>query len=146
MSRQTFERVVGRLERNNIFISTGYKPQRSVTYQFGIFLMRYGILGSSAIEPAMKTSVGEGTVVVYCERVVRAIREMRHEFVGWPDARRKLQIKQALGARCGFDGVIGVVDGSHITLAERPRVSGVEYLSRNREPSVSVLQASQRSE
>ena len=138
MSRPTFDQILSRLRRNTIFISTGPRPQRDVTYQFGVFLIRYGIIGSNAMEAAVKVSVGEGTVFNYCKRVVRAIREAGVDFVGWPDPQRKAVIKQAFREQCGLDGVIGVTDGSLLTMAEMPTVRGVEYLTQKKDPGVSV--------
>ncbi|KAK7453275.1 hypothetical protein VKT23_011951 [Stygiomarasmius scandens] len=83
MGREMFYRLVAMLEPNPIFHSTGPKPQRPVEYQLGAFLYRYGTLGSDAVGAAHKTGIGYGSVINYCWRVTRAIRELRDKYVGF---------------------------------------------------------------
>lgn len=137
MSKATFQAIAGRLATNPIFQSRGNRPQRPVIYQFGVFLLRYGLRGSPALEPAMKTGIGEGTVFLYCNRVTRALRELGLTCVGWPDEERKRVIKQAFEDRLGLYGVIGVVDGSLIEMTREPTVGAKAYYCRKNFPAVS---------
>jgi hypothetical protein len=90
------------------------------------------------MEPALKTNCGEGSVINYCRRVVEALLELGVVCLSWPNAARKEEIKLALGERCGLDGVIGIVDVTHIRLMQQPVVGGPVYLSRKKCPSVRV--------
>ena len=67
MSRRSFDRLVARLEQNDIFKSTGHKPQMAVRYQLGCFLIRYGMLGGDALTAASLVGVGHGTALKFCE-------------------------------------------------------------------------------
>jgi hypothetical protein len=79
---------------------------------------------------ALLTSVGEGTVTLYCRRVVRAIREFGLSCVGWPSEERKEAIKAGFKEICGLDGIIGALDGSLIDFARRPPGSDASFISR----------------
>jgi hypothetical protein len=120
-----------------VFQSQGRKPQRPVHYQLGVFLMRYGISGSHARHPKLLTSIGEGTVVLYCRRVIRAIREHGLTCVVWPSEARKVEIKRGFKKVCGLDDIIGTLDGTHCGLETKPREYGDSYISRKKTLSVS---------
>ncbi|KAG9088234.1 hypothetical protein FRC06_002159 [Ceratobasidium sp. 370] len=138
MSKATFRRVEGVLEANPSFRSRSNRPQRPVKHQLAVFLIRYGTRGSSTMEPVVKMGVGHGTVVLYCRRVTRALRELGQEVVAWPNEQRKREIKDGFGRKFGLDGVIGIVDGSLIELTRKPTIGGDAYLSRKKTVSVNV--------
>ncbi|KAF8593743.1 hypothetical protein BDV93DRAFT_582513 [Ceratobasidium sp. AG-I] len=138
VSKDTFWGMVDILGSNPIFQSQGRKKQRPVHYQLGVFLLRYGISGSHLRHPKLLTSIGEGTVVLYCRRVIRAIREHGLVCVVWPSAERKEQIKAGFKKLCGLDNVIGSLDGTLCGLETKPRESGDSYISRKKTPSVNV--------
>ncbi|KAF8608130.1 hypothetical protein BDV93DRAFT_434632 [Ceratobasidium sp. AG-I] len=138
MSKDTFWGIVHILERNVIFQSQGRKKQRPVHYQLGVFLLRYGISGSHARHPKLLTSIGEGTVVLYCRRVIRAIREHGLEYVAWPTEERKIEIKKGFKKICGLDNIIGSMDGTLCGLETKPQVDGDSYISRKKTLSVNV--------
>jgi hypothetical protein len=99
--------------------------------------MRYGIMGSHARHPKLLTSIGEGTVVLYCRRVIRAIREHGLECVVWPTGERKEEIKRGFKKMCGLDGIVGAVDGTLCGLETKPQAHGDSYISRKKTLSVS---------
>jgi hypothetical protein len=138
MSKQTFWSVVALIAGNEIFISRGRRKQRPVDHQLGVFLIRYGAMGTRMSFSALLTSVGEGTVTLYCRRVVHAIRTFGLSCVGWPNGARKEEIKAAFKEICGLDGIIGALDGSLIDLAKRPPGSDVSFISRKGTVAVSI--------
>ncbi|KAG8692171.1 hypothetical protein FRC08_009967 [Ceratobasidium sp. 394] len=66
------------------------------------------------------TSVGEGTMTLYCRHVIRAVREHGQECVVWPGAEEKEEIKMGFKKICGLDGIIGSLDGTLCGLATKP--------------------------
>ncbi|KAG8731020.1 hypothetical protein FRC10_002106, partial [Ceratobasidium sp. 414] len=138
MSKPTFWELVRILEKNKLFVSRGKRKQRPVPFQLGVFLIRYGTLGTGARYPMLLTSIGEGTVLLYCRRIIRAVREFGLRSVGWPTAERKEAIKAGFKELCGLDGIVGSLDGSLMGLASKPRVLGNAYISRKGTPSVTV--------
>jgi hypothetical protein len=139
MSPRTFKRIAALLGWNDIFRSKGNKPQRPVAYQLACFLMRFGKDASNALEPALKLSIGAGTVHFYCRRVTRALREVGLECVAWPNDERKAEIKRAMQEISHIPGCIGAGDGTHIELTQKPRVEGDEFFSYKQIISVSVV-------
>ncbi|KAG8731018.1 hypothetical protein FRC10_002108 [Ceratobasidium sp. 414] len=138
MSKDTFWAIVEILKRNVIFESQGNKQQRPVHYQLAVFLLRYGVAGSHARHPMLLTSISEGTVTLYCRRVVRAIREHGLECVVWPTAERKEEIKRGFKKICGLDGIVGSLDGTLCGLESKPRTSGNSFISRKKTLSVNA--------
>ena len=115
------------LAPNPIFISKGRKPQRHVKYQLACFLMRYGSRGSDVIGTAMKMSIGYGTVILYCRRVTRAIRQLRAKYIGWPTAEQQECVEQRIEARSGFPRCLGSGDGSLLRWEEHPQEDGEAF-------------------
>ncbi|KAG8729640.1 hypothetical protein FRC10_003552 [Ceratobasidium sp. 414] len=138
MSKETFWAMVDVLKTNTIFQSKGHKNQRPVHYQLGMFLLRYGIAGSHIQHPKLLTSIGEGTVVLYCCRVIRVIREHGLECVVWPTEERKQEIKHGFKKICRLDNIIGSLDGTLHGLESKPRIAGDSYVSRKKTLSVNV--------
>ncbi|KAG7089231.1 hypothetical protein E1B28_010930 [Marasmius oreades] len=83
VSHDMFDTLVKLLAPNPLFQSKGRKPQRHLKHQLGTFLICYGQLASPIQDTALKVAIGAGTVVLYCRRVTRAIRELRLKFGGW---------------------------------------------------------------
>lgn len=138
MSKQTFWFIVALIINDEAFISRGRRKQRPVHQQLGVFLIRYGAMGTRISLSALLTSVGEGTVTLYCRRVVLAIRRLGLSCVGWPDDARKEEIKAAFKEICGLDGIIGALDGSLIDIAKRPPGSDASFISRKGTIAVSI--------
>jgi hypothetical protein len=139
MSKVTFWEIVRILQPNPRFQSKGRKPQRPVHHQLAFFLLRYGIAGSHERHPKLLTSIGAGTVSLYCRRVVRVIHEYGVTYISWPTDERKEEIKRGFKSICGLDGIVGALDGTHCGLETKPRVDGNSYISRKKTLSVSLL-------
>ncbi|KAH9928915.1 uncharacterized protein B0H18DRAFT_906583, partial [Fomitopsis serialis] len=127
MGRQTFERLVARLETCDIFQSRGRKPQRPVRYQLGCFLVRYGKRGTDALSTAHDMGIGFGSVHKYCERVMYALRELGLDWVKWGD---RSVTKAWVHAQSRLRGCLGMLDGTLIQLTEPPRLSGSVFFCR----------------
>ncbi|KAG9029037.1 hypothetical protein FS837_003668 [Tulasnella sp. UAMH 9824] len=137
MSRATFDRVVALLEKNDVFQSSGKRPQRPVKFQLACFLIRYGVRGAETLDPAQKVSLGHGTVFLYCRRVVYAIRCLRHSFVQWPNREKRQENAEAVEEKTGIPGVIGIVDGSLIPFARVPKIDAHLWFTRKKFAGVS---------
>lgn len=137
MSRETFDKLVGLLEKDPIFLSTGPRPQRAVRYQLAAFLLRYAGEGSDAIGVSNKLGIGEGTVFKYCQHVTRALRKIGLTTLLWGDSNRHRETASFIEKNYGFKGCIGIVDGSLIRLSEVPVEHGQSYWCRKKYPAVS---------
>ncbi|KAJ3968953.1 hypothetical protein EV361DRAFT_870433 [Lentinula raphanica] len=128
IGRPMFEYLVEILATHPIFQSTGRKPQRHVKYQLAAFLIRYGSLGADVQGTALKLSIGYGSVVLYCRRTVRALRELKDKYVGFQSEPDQLFSMSEIEAKTGFKNCIGSGDGSLIQFAAKPADEGTEYM------------------
>jgi hypothetical protein len=135
LGRNTFDLLVWILSQNSLFVSP-WKPQRPVKYQLAAFLIRYGQRGSDTLDVAAKLSIGHGSVLNYCRRVCRAIRELRHQHLKWMDYVRKEVVTMAIEAKSGFPKCLGYGDGCQIRIGEEPQVDGKQFHSRKKMISV----------
>ncbi|KAE9398423.1 hypothetical protein BT96DRAFT_760240, partial [Gymnopus androsaceus JB14] len=129
IGRQTFDTFVEILQCNPIFKSRGRKPQRHVRWQLGSFLIRYGQLGSPAHDTMLKMGIGYGTVILYCRRVTRALRELHGTFATWLNEKELQESTDAILAKAGFPNCAGSGDRSLIQSLQ-PSWMGPAYLSR----------------
>ena len=114
----------------------GYKPQRHVKYQLGAFLLRYGRLGTDSLDVAQKLGIGHGTVIKYCQRVARALRSLRPQYLQWPNEQQRVEIAQSIEAKSGFPHCSGSLDGLY-EFMDKPVVQGEVYMSRKKTFAVS---------
>lgn len=124
MDKASFWSLHDLIAEDPLFLSTGRKPQRPPRFQLATFLARMGAL--SNIKTAGFCAVAEGTVRLYCARVVRAVRKLRTLYLAWPHAERRDYIAQRMAA-AGFPGCIGSGDGTYFRLEDKPLVNGYAY-------------------
>lgn len=92
--------------------------------------MRYGARGSDVTGTAMQMGIGHGTVIIYCRRVTRAIRELQKQYVGWYSEERKVDVIDKIEAKSGFPNCLGSGDGSLIRFEEFPQEEGEAFMGR----------------
>ena len=63
--------------------------------------------------------VSHGVVVAITERVCRAIIECLIVFTSWPEPSERISLSARFQEMTGFDGVVGVIDGTHIPFLQR---------------------------
>lgn len=140
MSRETFNRLVGLLEKDPIFLSRGPRPQRAVRYQLAAFLLRYAGEGNDVVGVSNKLGIGEGSVFNYCQRVTRALRKIGLIALSWGDPNHHHTTANFIEQCYGFKGCIGIVDGSLIRLSEVPAEHGQTYWCRKKFSAVRDIQ------
>ncbi|KAJ7194555.1 hypothetical protein GGX14DRAFT_576259 [Mycena pura] len=106
MSRGTFNRFCAELGKNPIFTSRGRKPQRHISWQLAAFLIRYGQLGSSVHDTSFKLGIGYGTVVLYCQRVIHALRQLKKTFAAWFTEQEQQESIDVIEEKLGFQIVL----------------------------------------
>src|SRR6266404_5498113 len=75
----------------------------------------------------MELSIGEGIVYLYCKRVSHALRQLKSQFLGWPDPARKEVISKAIEQAAGFQKCLGSGDGCLIQFSQWPLYFGHMY-------------------
>ncbi|PKC54274.1 hypothetical protein RhiirA1_330302, partial [Rhizophagus irregularis] len=115
-----FNKLVQVLQNNTVFQNKGNKPQAPVEFQLVIFLRRLGSK-DDILSIYSRFGICEGTVILYINHVIKAIRNKKLEFVQWPKNNNNRAIVhagfQAIG---GFQNIIGAIDGTHFILNEAP--------------------------
>lgn len=71
---------------------------------------------------AQKFGIGEGTVVLYTQRVAGALMELWSEYVRWPTAEEQAAMKARLRAKdfAVWEDCVGFIDGTMFPFATRP--------------------------
>ncbi|KAK3920819.1 Protein ANTAGONIST OF LIKE HETEROCHROMATIN PROTEIN 1 [Frankliniella fusca] len=134
MSRTVFEILVTTVK--NHLISKG-KLQRERTPFQDIMLMVVWLLATpdSFRSVALRFGVNPGTLYYFYFYVIGALRELAPNYICWPDADERNVIKNTFERATGFPGIIGSIDGTHITVTA-PLVDAASY--RNRHDSYSI--------
>lgn len=139
MSRDAFWHLHSILKDDIIFQSTGTKPQRAVEFQLAAFLCHAGSMGG--IRCAGVTGISEGTVYLYIDRISKALRNRRNQFLCWPNTRRRQQLKEEMEG-WGFPGCIGIADGTLFRLHDKPKHDGFSFFCRKKFYAVSSAASS----
>ncbi|KAL3687921.1 hypothetical protein R1sor_014230 [Riccia sorocarpa] len=131
MSKITFSVLLTEIEGHPVFQSTGKKPQAPVVEQLAVALDRFGHNGNGAClrRTLQLWGVAHGTLCLYTKRVVVGLQDQIKSYVRWPTAIERKRIS-ARFARKGFPGCVGLVDGTLLPLAQRPRDYGETYFDR----------------
>ena len=136
MNRQSFNFIVDRIKGDNVFATTGKRSQRPVWYQLAVFLLKYG--RHAAHRTAEKLPVAEGTVQLYCTRVVTALRRILSQHISWPVGSKLATLKAYMETK-GFPSCIGMLDASVIRYANGPAIEGHKFFDKEYSYSVSIL-------
>jgi len=120
------------LQGHDIFYNRSTNPQAHPGWQLAVALMRIGTYGNggSAVRVEVTLYLGQGTITLYTNRVIKAILSKRDQWIVWPDAARRREMRQVLEPE-GFPGCVGFVDGTTLPLAQKPAADGETYHDRH---------------
>ncbi|PKY62609.1 hypothetical protein RhiirA4_305883, partial [Rhizophagus irregularis] len=83
MVPESFEVLVKLLNIHPIFQSNHVTQQAPVELQLAIFLRRLGSK-ESIFSICSRYGIAEGTVILYCKRIMKAIISNKAKFIKWP--------------------------------------------------------------
>jgi hypothetical protein len=131
MTKSSFLAVLNMIESNPVFHNDSRHPQAPVSLQLIVFLNRLGFDGNGASvnRNAIFCGVSVGAVDMYCNRCIIAIEQLIQKYVTWPDFQERKQISQRFGAKYGIPNCVGIVDGTPINMADKPKIDGEVYWS-----------------
>ncbi|POW08754.1 hypothetical protein PSTT_07270 [Puccinia striiformis] len=121
-SNKNFECHIARLSGDPVFQNNSNNPQQSVQEQMMVTLKRLGCYGNSV-------SLGFGTVELYTNWCLMAILGIKGNMLKWPDA-DAWKVTQQHYAKEGFDGCVGLINGSLIPIFDAPTKNGSDCCSR----------------
>lgn len=132
MSRDAFGRILEKLQLDPIFHNNSRHKQTDIRIQMALAFNRLGTMGNgtSVLAMASKFGVSAGSVDKFTKRVIKALLNLKHRYLRFPDAQERRKIAKRVGRRYGFDGCVGFVDGTHILFNQRPGVDGETYFTR----------------
>ena len=131
MEKQQFNKLVQVLQDDTIFQNGGSKPQAPVELQLAIFLRRLG--SKDDIESiCSRFGVSEGTIILYVNRIMKAIRNKKSMFIQWPRNDKCVAVHTGFQTIGGFQNVIGAIDGTHFILNEAPAQDPTAFFTRKK--------------
>ncbi|KAG0247301.1 hypothetical protein DFQ27_002253, partial [Actinomortierella ambigua] len=73
-------------------------PKADPSFQLAVALARLAINGTGASVAQLQATfgIGKGTVTLYTHRVLEVLDEVKHNWVTWPDARRRNEQSQVM--------------------------------------------------
>ena len=143
MSRDAFNYVLAHIQDDPVF-QKGQRgrEQRPVAYQLMTTLKALGTEGSGFSNPSLRHvfHTGRGTSTLYMDRVVTALRNLKQDFLHWPEDDAKKTIKSAIEELSGLPNCVGIIDGTMFPLGFEPETddSG-DYNGRKYKYSLTFL-------
>src|SRR5687767_2583210 len=115
MFPESFKILVNLLNTHSIFQSNNMKQQAPVELQLAVFLRRLGSK-EDVFSLCSHYGIAEGTVILYCKRVMKAIISNKTNFVKWPTEQGRELVHTGFEAIGGIEDIIGAIDGTYFTL------------------------------
>ncbi|KNF06054.1 hypothetical protein PSTG_00569 [Puccinia striiformis f. sp. tritici PST-78] len=140
--KESFFNLCERLASNPIFHNNSTCPQRPVAEQMMVTLNRLGCHGNgvSVGMLATKYRIAEGTVELYTDRCLMAILGLKSDLLCWPDSNAHREVSEGFG-EVGFDGCVGLIDGTLVVLSTCPGKDGADYYNRKGSYGITTLLA-----
>lgn len=140
MNKETFNYVLSLIQNHTVFQNNSNRKQACVELQLTVTLERLGTNGNGASvgRIARGQGIGNGTVTLYSSRVIKALNSLTDQFIKWPGAIERRKIATRIHEKHGIPGCVGVVDGTHILLSQRPGLDGETYFTRKHRYAINV--------
>jgi len=128
---ENFKVLVNLLGTHPIFISNNIKQQAPVELQLAVFLRRLGSK-EDVFSVCSRYGIAEGTVLLYCKRIMKAIISHKAEYVKWPTGQDRKFVHDGFEAIGGIEDIIGAIDGTHFILQNAPQKEKYLYFTRKK--------------
>ena len=115
MNPVNFQNLVSMLSTHSVFQNNSNNLQTAVELQFAIFLRRIGFK-KTIFEICSRFEIAEGTVYLYCKRIIIAISSLKKTLVKWPTGKIKQDTHEGFKNIGGMENVIGAINRCHIIL------------------------------
>jgi hypothetical protein len=135
ITRSTFDQIVILLSPKLIVGNKGGIMKVPVEKQLLIFI-RYASSQQTLTEITDTFSVCEATIHAIVHRTLSIIcSEMLPDLIKWPSGLKVQEIVDRFFQHKDFPGIIGAIDGSHISI-KPPTVDAEQYYNRKKFPSI----------
>lgn len=140
----TFQHLLNLINDHPIFVSHSNNSQTPVETQLAVLLYRAGRYGNGSSVPdvARVAGVAEGSVVLFCNRVMKAIISLHNKAIRKPTTGEreveKCWVEAETGCPSMRDGWL-TGDGTLVVLYQKPGKDGEAYFSRKMNYALNVL-------
>lgn len=131
LSRPTFDTIKGFLQDCHELVVEGQGGREPISVEKQLYVTLWYLGGSdSIIRIADRFGIAESSVVVCRNRIIDTIlNNLKSKFINWPHAEILEQTIDKFHQRNGFPGVIGALDGTHISI-KAPTENPQSYINR----------------
>ena len=138
MDQILFLKLLQKIEDNGVFHNESVAPQELVWVQLAVALNRLGCYGNgtSIGRVARFSGISNGSVWNYTRRVITAILSLTDDYIYWPDAEKRIRIRERFYTKHGLRNCVGIVDGTPVIFAQRPAVDGETFFDRYTSPTM----------
>jgi len=126
-----FQCLVSMLSTHSVFQNNSNNIQTAVELQLAIFLRRIGSK-ETIFEICSRFGIAEGTVYLYCKRIIIAISSLKKTLVKWPTGEVKQDTHEGFKNIGGMENIIGAIDGCNIILTNAPLKQPEVYWNRKK--------------
>jgi len=131
MLPESFKSLTNLLKDHLIFVSNNNKQQVPVEFQLAVFLRRLGSK-EDIFSICSRYGIAEGTVILYCKRVMKAIISNKEKYIKWPTDQARKFVHEGFKAIGDIEDIIGAVDGTHFILQNAPQKDKELYFTRKK--------------
>jgi hypothetical protein len=132
VSRNGFREILRNIRNHPVFTNKSFNNQLSISNQLCIALYRFGRYGNGASmrDIANHFGLGEGTLDLCTNRIIKAIIELTPKYLRWYTTLEKEDTKQQIKREKGFSNCLGFLDGTTIILDFKPGIDSESYYNR----------------
>jgi hypothetical protein len=132
MFPENFEKLVNLLSSHSIFQTNSVKKQAPVELQLAVFLRRLGSK-EDVFSICSRYGIAEGTVLLYCKRIMKAIISHKSDYIKWPTNEQDREfVHDGFKSIGGIEDIIGTIDGTHFILQNAPKKEKYLYFTRKK--------------
>ena len=133
LCQQTFLVLLGLLQSDPVFHNMSHNQQRPVGLQLYCYLVTVGHDGDGQCSRiiAGDIQVGEGTVSLYVHRVIKAMLNVKSQFIQWPSPEKRKQDSAQTLQDAGFYS-FGIIDGTHVYFSQAPSIDANNFYTRKK--------------
>ena len=140
VSRETLDKITATIENNDVFKGERGPDQLPVKYQLMILLHYLGKEGESNASQRDQFKIAYGSTEKARERVVKALNDLRHQYITWPDEEERKQIARRIEKEFHLPNCVGFMDGTLLPLGIAPSSDdAADYHGRKFQYSLTVL-------
>lgn len=137
LTKQTFTRLFREIESNIAKDVRTQGRQPILTEKRAMVGLWYLCNTTSMREISLLFGISQSTVFDCVHDFCDALCSVRNRIISWPDPQRQQEISDLFEAECQIPGIVGIIDGSHITLTSVPN-GDQDYINRKGYPSLQL--------